>query len=148
MIPISGRELRGRTLSEGEGAGPAIVLTATLSLWGGVDPRTGVIIDPHHPQVGTNLAGKVVLLPGCHGSCAGATIVLESLRRNTSPVAWLLTQPTQILLVGALIAEELYQIRLPVVLLDSGSVADFRDGEQLRVVASAEGAVIGLAPTR
>lgn len=145
MIPNSGREFRGRALSEGEGAGPAIVLTATIGLWGGVDPATGVIIDPHHPQLGTNLAGKVVLLPGGRGSSAGATIVLESLRQNTSPVAWLLTQPNQILLVGALIAEELYGIRMPVVLLDKESAADIRDGDQLRVVALGNDAVVTVA---
>jgi predicted aconitase with swiveling domain len=145
MIPNSGRERHGRALSEGEGAGPAVVLTATLSLWGGVDPKTGVIIDPDHPQLGTNLAGKVVVLPGCHGSCAGATIVLESLRRKTSPVAWLLTQPTQILLVGALIAQELYGIRMPVVLLDKESAANIHDGEQLRVDAFGDDAIVKVA---
>ncbi len=32
------------------GAGEALVLTAPISFWGGVDPRTGLIIDVSHPQ--------------------------------------------------------------------------------------------------
>ena len=42
--------MKGRVLIEGEGAGPLLRLTAPLSFWGGVDPKTGRVSDPRHPQ--------------------------------------------------------------------------------------------------
>jgi predicted aconitase with swiveling domain len=38
-------------------SGGALVLDEPLSLWGGVDPATGEIIDAHHPQRGVNVSG-------------------------------------------------------------------------------------------
>ena len=35
-----------------EVAGRALVLDEPLSLWGGMDPATGEVIDAHHPQRG------------------------------------------------------------------------------------------------
>ena len=39
----------GRTLVAGEAMGELLSATVGLSFWGGVDPRTGVVIDQHHP---------------------------------------------------------------------------------------------------
>lgn len=142
MTHNSGRELHGRAFSDGDAAGPAIVLTETLSLWGGVDPITGAIVDRHHPQLGTDLAGAVVVLPGGRGSCGGSAVLLECLRRRTSAAAWLLLEPNQILVIGAVIAEELYGIHLPIAMLDVHSAATICNGDHVRVTASGTSAVV------
>jgi predicted aconitase with swiveling domain len=49
------RELPGRALVAGDAAGPALVLEAPLSLWGGMDPHSGRLTDHHHPQHGASL---------------------------------------------------------------------------------------------
>ena len=56
-----------RILVPGIAAGELIVLDEPLSLWGGLDPLTGELIDIHHPQVGQPLAGKVVVMPSGRG---------------------------------------------------------------------------------
>ena len=49
--PMSGSS--GEILVAGAGgAGEALVLTAPISFWGGVDPKTGRIADVRHPQHG------------------------------------------------------------------------------------------------
>ena len=45
-----------RTLVAGTAEGPALVLDEPLSLWGGLDPVTGEIVDVRHPQRGANVA--------------------------------------------------------------------------------------------
>ena len=48
-------------------AGAALVLDEPLSLWGGIDPATGEIVDGRHPQRGQRVTGRVagrVLLVG------------------------------------------------------------------------------------
>ncbi|WP_292088875.1 DUF126 domain-containing protein, partial [Mesorhizobium sp.] len=50
------------------GKGEALVLTAPISFWGGVDPQTGRIADVRHPQHGEVISGRVLFLPGTIGS--------------------------------------------------------------------------------
>ena len=95
--------------------GRALVLADTLSLWGGMDPATGELIDAHHPQHGANLAGRVVAMPGGRGSSSSASVLAEAVRAGTAPAAFVLAEPDLILSIGAEVAAELYGIRVPVV---------------------------------
>ena len=54
--------MKGRVLAAGEADGPALVLDEPLSLWGGMDPGSGELIDARHPQRGAMLAGRVVVM--------------------------------------------------------------------------------------
>jgi predicted aconitase/predicted aconitase with swiveling domain len=89
-------------------SGERLVLTAPLSFWGGVDPATGVIIDPSHPQCGASMAGRVLVLPAAKGSSSGSSVLAETLRRGVGPKAIVLGRPDGILLTGAMVAEMLY----------------------------------------
>ena len=110
----------GRTHHGGEGEGPALVLDEPLSLWGGVDPATGIIVDQHHPQVGQTIAGTVLVMPHGRGSSGGSGILAESLRASVGPAAIVMRELDAILLVGAIVADELYGIACPVVELSEG----------------------------
>ena len=55
----------------------ALALTAPISFWGGVDPKTGVIADARHPEFGQSIAGRVLLVPATVGSSSAAAILLE-----------------------------------------------------------------------
>ena len=46
----------------------ALVLTEPLSLWGGMDPAIGLLIDARHPQRGMSLTGRIVVMPSGRGS--------------------------------------------------------------------------------
>jgi predicted aconitase with swiveling domain len=95
--------------------GRALVLADTLSLWGGMDPATGRVIDAHHPQRGASLAGMVVFMPGGRGSSSSASVLAEAVRAGTAPAAFVLGEPDLILSIGAEVAAELYGVRVPVV---------------------------------
>jgi predicted aconitase with swiveling domain len=105
----------GRTLVAGRASGDALVLDDALSFWGGVDPATGDVIDPHHPQRGANIAGRVLVIPGGRGSSSSSTVLAEALRAGVGPAAIVLTEPDAILALGAIVARELYGVRIPVV---------------------------------
>ena len=59
---------QGRSYVGGEAEGVALVLTAPLSFWGGVEVETGRIIDVSHPQCGASVAGRILVMPGARGS--------------------------------------------------------------------------------
>ena len=107
----------------------ALVLDQGLSLWGGMDPATGELIDGHHPQRGANLAGRVVVMPSGRGSSSSASVLAEAVRAGTAPAAILLREPDLILAIGAAVAEELYGVLVPVVVLPSPTYEAIRDGQ-------------------
>lgn len=113
--------------------GRALVLTEGLSLWGGVDPATGRIIDVHHPQRGANVSGRILVMPSARGSSSSASVLAESVRAGTAPTAILLGEPDLILAIGSAVAEELYGARVPVVVLRQGEFAAIRDGAEVRI---------------
>ncbi|HEX5038995.1 MAG TPA: DUF126 domain-containing protein [Candidatus Limnocylindria bacterium] len=111
----------------------ALVLGEPLSLWGGMDPATGEIIDAHHPQRGANLAGRVVVMPSGRGSSSSASVLAEAVRAGTAPKAIVLAEPDLILAIGAAVAEELYGTRVPVIVAEPTMLATIADGDELLV---------------
>lgn len=107
----------------------ALVLVEPLSLWGGMDPATGEVIDAHHPQRGANLAGRAVVMRSGRGSSSSASVLAEAVRAGVAPAAILLAEPDLILSIGSAVAEELYGVRVPVVVLPRERLEAIRDGD-------------------
>ena len=114
-------------------SGRALVLDEGLSLWGGMDPATGELIDSHHPQRGARLTGRIVVMPSGRGSSSSASILAEAVRAGTAPAAIVLGEPDLILAIGSAVAEELYGVAVPVVVLRSDELASVEDGAEVRI---------------
>ena len=120
------------------GSGPALVLDAPISFWGGVDPKSGRIADVRHPQHGEAIAGTVLFLPGTIGSSSASAVLLELVRGDHAPAAIVLHEPDTILLLGLIVAREMGWPAPIAVRLDRGR---FRDFEGAVVSVSADGAI-------
>ena len=131
--------LRGRVLAPGTASAEAIVLDQPLSLWGGLDPATGEVIEPRHPQRGASVTGRVLVMAEGRGSSSSSSVLAEAARAGVAPAAILLGTPDLILAVGAAVADELYQVQIPILVLDVTDLAQFRTGD--RVTISEDGAV-------
>ncbi len=94
--------------------GDALVLEEPLSFWGGFDLDTGSICDHSHPQFGTVLTNKVLVMRSGRGSSSASSVLAESIRSGLGPVAILVKDPDPILALGAIIAAELYGVYCPV----------------------------------
>lgn len=106
-----------RSLLEGVAEGPLQVLGKPLSFWGGYDPHDGTIIDTTHPNRGLRLAGCVVAMHEARGSSSSSSVFAEAARLGTAPAAIILTRVDPILVIGALVADDLYQVKIPIVVL-------------------------------
>ena len=104
-----------RVLVPGAAAGDVLVLAEPLSFWGGLDPDTGVVTDARHPQRGAVLTGAVVVMHSGRGSSSSASVLAEAIRAGTGPAAIVLAEADPIVVLGALVAGELYGIQVPVV---------------------------------
>jgi predicted aconitase with swiveling domain len=115
-----------RALVAGEARGPALVLEEPLSFWGGVDPETGRVIDVHHPQVGVEVTGRVLVMPSGRGSSSSSSVLVESIHAGTGPVAIVMREPDPIIALGAIVVRELFGTRFPVVVVDHATYRSLR----------------------
>lgn len=116
--------------------GRGLALTAPISFWGGVDPKTGTIADPRHPEFGTEIAGRVLMIPATVGSSSASAVLLELVHGGCAPAAIILHEPDAILLLGLVVAKEM-GLATPLALrLDRRHFPPFHDTE---VTVSASG---------
>jgi uncharacterized protein len=121
-----GETAEASTLVEAPPArGTGLMLTAPISFWGGVDPKTGRIADVRHPQHGSIITGTVLMLPGTIGSSSASAVLLELVHRGIAPAAIILHEPDAILLLGLLVAREMGWSHPPAFRLDRQLFASF-----------------------
>ncbi|TPI42768.1 DUF126 domain-containing protein [Mesorhizobium sp. B3-1-9] len=108
------------------GEGDALVLTAPISFWGGVDPKTGRIADVRHPQHGEVIAGRVLFLPGTIGSSSASAVLMELVHNGRAPAALVLHEPDAILLLGLIVAREMGWATPMAVRLERGTFDSYR----------------------
>ncbi|MGB9591320.1 MAG: aconitase X swivel domain-containing protein, partial [Candidatus Kryptoniota bacterium] len=70
--------LKGYGVVRGIAEGPALVSEQNISLWGGLDPQTGLIIDKRLEIYGLQVRGRVLVFPQGKGSTTGAIVLLEA----------------------------------------------------------------------
>ena len=122
------RSIEADVLVDGEpGSGPALVLAAPISFWGGVDPKTGRIADVRHPQHGEMISGKVLFLPGTIGSSSASAVLMELVHNGKAPAALILHEPDAILLLGLIVAKEMGWPTPVAVKLSQDRFCDFDD---------------------
>jgi uncharacterized protein len=143
---VSGRAFGAATLVPGAAAGAPLLLDEPLSFWGGLDPAVGAIIDRRHPQQGANVAGRVLMMPAGRGSSGGSAILAEALRLGKGPTAILMLERDAIVVVGAMVAAELYGCACPVVLASERDWPALADAARLAVEAGPDGATISAEP--
>ena len=134
-------EASGRPLTTGTASGKSLVLSGALSFWGGVDDH-GAIVDVHHPQLGASVVGTVLIMPGGRGSSSSSSSLAELIRGGVGPQAIVLTRSDSIVALGAIVAAELYGIRVPVVVVAAALLQGLRSGDQLEVLADEQRALV------
>jgi predicted aconitase with swiveling domain len=105
-------------LVPGEATGTVFRLEEPLSFWGGFDPHTGGVIDQRHPQVGEVLSGRILVMEYGRGSSSSTGVLAEAIRLGTAPAGIILAEADMIVMLGALVAYELYAKACPVVVVD------------------------------
>jgi predicted aconitase with swiveling domain len=114
----------GSVLIAGEAEGPLLRLAAPLSLWGGVDPASGLITQPRHPDHGRSIAGTVLAMPRTIGSSSSSAVLLELLFNGHAPCALLLGEVDAILCLGVIVAREMGYATIPVLEYDVAGLSE------------------------
>jgi uncharacterized protein len=96
--------IRGRKVVPGVAEGEALVTNEPISGWGGVDPRTGTVVETRHELRGQSFAGKVLVFPGAKGSSGWSAQFHVARVMGTAPAAWLFNQMTTKVALGTVVS--------------------------------------------
>lgn len=142
------RRIAGKCLVAGEARGLLSVMTEPLSLWGGFDLENGRVSDVNHAQYRQLISGRILAMPGGRGSSSSSSILLESARQGNHPRAIVLAEADPILVIGALVAEDLYSVNIPVILVPAEVLAGLRSDTQVVVSSGGDGSNLSLHSAR
>jgi uncharacterized protein len=112
---------KGRVIHPGHAEGRALVSPAPIGFLGGVDPDSGVVLEPGHPLHGRSVAGTVLVFPTGKGSTVGSYTILRLARGGSSPVAMINAESEAIVAVGAIIAD--------IPMIDQVDISAIQDGD-------------------
>lgn len=131
--------MRARILSGGVAVeGPVMALDEPLSFWGAFEPRTGIILDVHHPQRGACVTGQMLVMSETRGSGSAPGAIAEAIRLGTAPAAIILGQPDINLAVGAEVAAALYGRHCVVASVELGEIMRLRAARHVRISPDGE----------
>lgn len=94
-----------RSIAKGKGKGELIVSDEPISFLGGVNPDTGVIIDPNHELKGECIKDKVLFIPGGKGSTVGSYVIFQMMKNDTAPKAIICLNAEPIIATGAIMSD-------------------------------------------
>ncbi|WP_300552703.1 DUF126 domain-containing protein [Limnohabitans sp. Rim8] len=95
--------LRGRCVVPGVSEGEALVTGQQISGWGGIDSRTGTIVETRHELRDISFAGKVLVFPGAKGSSGWSNAFHLTRTFGVAPAAMLFNEMTTKVALGAVV---------------------------------------------
>jgi predicted aconitase with swiveling domain len=95
--------LHGRCVVPGRAEGEALVTRMSVSGWGGIDSRTGTIVETRHDLRGISFAGKVLVFPGAKGSSGWSNAFHLTRTFGVAPAAMLFNDMTTKIALGAVV---------------------------------------------
>jgi predicted aconitase with swiveling domain len=96
--------MRARCVSPGRASGAALVSSAPISFYGGVDPKTGVVIEKGHELEGQSVASRILVFPRGKGSTVGSYVIYALAKNGKSPLAIVNSETETIVAAGAILA--------------------------------------------
>jgi predicted aconitase with swiveling domain len=122
--------LHGRCVVPGVAEGEALVTQDRISGWGGIDSRTGTIVEMRHELRGASFAGKVLVFPGAKGSSGWSNAFHLTRVLGVAPAAMLFNEMTTKIALGAVVT------RAPAMTdFDRDPMQVIRSGDWVRVDA-------------
>ena len=124
-----------RILAGSTAEGPVLSLDEPLSFWGAFEPRTGVILDVHHPQRGACVKDTVLVMTETRGSGSAPGAIAEAIRLGMAPAAIILAEPDINLAIGAEVAATLYERGCVVACVTAEELDPLRRAKRIAIAA-------------
>jgi len=119
--------MKGKIIYPGKVKGKAIVSPEPIGFYGGVDVKTGEIIESGHPLEGRSIKGKILVFPHGKGSTVGSYIIYGLKKLGNAPLAIVTENIDTVTAVGVIISE--------IPCIDGVDIKKIRDGDIIEVDA-------------
>ena len=119
--------MKGKIIYPGKVKGKAIVSPEPIGFYGGVDVKTGEIIESGHPLEGRSIKGKILVFPHGKGSTVGSYIIYGLKKLGNAPLAIVTENIDTVTAVGVIISE--------IPCIDGIDIKKIRDGDIIEVDA-------------
>lgn len=96
--------MRGRMISPGKAKGEAIVSREPIGFYGGIDPKTGVVIEKGHELEGKSVKDKILVFPQGKGSTVGSYVIYGLKKNGVAPAAIVNKETETIVATGVILA--------------------------------------------
>lgn len=120
--------MKGRSISPGKAEGEALVSKTPIGFYGGIDSKTGIVIEKGHELEGKNVKGKILVFPAGKGSTVGSYVIYGLKKNNVAPKAIINRETETIVATGVILAG------IPCV--DGIDINRIKTGDKLRIDAT------------
>ncbi len=94
----------GRMISPGKVEGEAIVSPDPIGFYGGIDAKTGIVIEKGHPLEGECVTDKILVFPCGKGSTVGSYVIYGLKKNNVAPKGIINKETETIVATGVILA--------------------------------------------
>jgi hypothetical protein len=121
--------LEGRKVYGGRARGNALVCNRPLSFLGGVDPKTGKIMDDEQSVRGEKVADRILVFPRGRGSTVGSYVIYELKCNGLAPAGIINLEAEPIIATGAIMSSIPMIDRIPIEKVPQGAFLELNADE-------------------
>jgi len=96
--------MKGRMISPGKTEGIAIVSDDPIGFYGGIDSKTGIVIDKGHSLEGKCVKDKILVFPCGKGSTVGSYVIYGLKKNGVAPRGIINEETETIVATGVILA--------------------------------------------
>jgi len=127
-----GDNMKGGTIYPGKTEGEALVSKTPIGFYGGIDAKTGIVIEKGHELEGKSVTNKILVFPNGKGSTVGSYVIYALKKNGVAPKAIINRETETIVATGVILAG------IPCV--DKINIDEIKNGDRL-VVDAGKGVV-------
>ena len=96
--------MKGRMISPGKTESVAIVSEEPIGFYGGIDIKTGIVIEKDHPLEGRSVKDKILVFPCGKGSTVGSYVIYGLNKNGVAPSGIINKETETIVATGVILA--------------------------------------------
>jgi len=118
-------EIKGRIIKQGKVEGIALVTSQAISFFGGVDQKTGIIVEKGHELEGKSIENKILVLPTGKGSTVGSYAIYELKKNGKAPAGIIMKEAETVIFTGAIISN--------IPCIDQIDISQIKTGDNIKI---------------
>ena len=122
--------MKARTIYPGKVKGVAIVSQEPIGFYGGIDMKTGIVIEKGHPLEGKSVKGKILVFPYGKGSTVGSYVIYGLKKNGVAPLAIINKETETIVATGVILAAIPCVDGVEIEKIKDGSIVEIDAGEK------------------